>query len=113
MMTQYAPKKCEPNAEFIEIVQQKMKRILLNIYTNFAVKITALRDIYLTFRALDKSADGILSREEFYRFYEVSTLRWKPVRSLTLQKQWTFFKEFGVLAQKFLNSPYSNHLFSK
>ncbi|ODM99706.1 Two pore calcium channel protein 1 [Orchesella cincta] len=73
----------------------------------------SLRDIYLTFRALDRSGDGILSREEFCRFYEVADLKWKSVISVTgFQAQWPYFKEIGVTAQRFLTSPYANHLFN-
>jgi len=111
-MTHYAPKKCK----YVQLTDIKHSvrncQCFFKNLKNCLLKL-ALRDIYLTFRALNKTGDGVLNREEFYRFYEVSSLQWKPVRSLTLQKQWTCFKEFGAMAQNFLNSPYSNHLFSK
>ncbi len=74
---------------------------------------TGLRDIYLTFKALDRSGDGILSREEFCRFYEMADLKWKPViHSTGFQPQWTYFRQAGVHAQRFLNSPYAKHIFN-
>lgn len=78
------------------------------------VTIAALRDIYLTFKALDKSGDGILSREEFCRFYEFADLKWEPhlKNASDFQRQWPFCTDLGMQAQRFLNSPYSDHLFS-
>lgn len=73
----------------------------------------ALRDTYLCYRALNVSGSGILSREEFSKFYEVWNLRWKPYQSPQKRMEWTFFREFGLKLQNLLYSPYSNHFFSK
>lgn len=75
----------------------------------------SLRDIYLTFKALDKSGDGILSREEFCKFYEFADLKWEPqvTHPVGFQRQWVLCADLGVKAQRFLNSPYADHLFSK
>jgi hypothetical protein len=64
------------------------------------------------FRALDKSEDGYLNREEFCRFFEVIDLKWKPLL-IVPQKPWRFFKKFGVLVIRFLKSPYAEYIFSK
>ncbi|KAM9393407.1 two pore channel protein 1 isoform 2-T2 [Pholidichthys leucotaenia] len=39
------------------------------------------RDRFLTFKALNTAGGPMLSLQEFYRFYEVTGLRWKPRRS--------------------------------
>ncbi len=74
----------------------------------------SLRDIYLTFRAINKSGNGFLTRDEFCRFFEFSDLRWKPLKASTdFQRNWIYFKEYGVLVQRFLNSPYADYVFSE
>ena len=76
------------------------------------ILISALRDIYLMFRALDRSQDGYLNREEFCRFFEVCNLKWKPLL-IVPQKPWPCCKKFGVLVLQFLQSAYSEYIFSK
>jgi len=72
----------------------------------------ALRDIYLMFRAMDHSQDGYLSKEEFCRFFEYANHAWTPLLTVP-QKPWPFFKEFGLFLLRFLNSKYSDYIFSK
>lgn len=62
---------------------------------------------------MDKSEDGILSREEFSKIYEFSDLNWKPVQTGGFQRQWVIFQGFGYHSQKFLNTPYADYIFSK
>jgi hypothetical protein len=68
----------------------------------------------LAFKALDKSGDGLLSREEFCRFYEVADLKWEPqIKKSGFEKRWAFCGELGVHFSRFVNHPYSDYLFSK
>ena len=73
---------------------------------------TALRDIYLGFKALNKSGDGVVTREEFCRFYDVAHLKWKPVKTGGFQKTWPVFENVGVRVHRFLNSSAADILFS-
>jgi hypothetical protein len=43
----------------------------------------------LAFKAQDKFTDGLLSREEFCRFYKVADLKWEPqIKKSGFEKRW-------------------------
>ncbi|CAG7819923.1 unnamed protein product [Allacma fusca] len=85
-------------------------RHFYGLMTQYAPR-KSLRDIYLIFRALNKANDGVISREEFCRFYEVAHLKWKPMTP-GFQKSWPVFEKVGVHVQRFLNSQYADLIFN-
>ncbi|EGD72607.1 hypothetical protein PTSG_04342 [Salpingoeca rosetta] len=48
------------------------------------------RDIVLSFNMLDRTIDGYVSKEEFYRFFEVCELRWRIDYIKTIGHEYTY-----------------------
>jgi hypothetical protein len=70
----------------------------------------------LAFKALGKSADGLISRDldkiiNFCRFYEVADLKLEQqIQKSGFEKRWAFCGELGVHFPRFVNHPYLDYL---